>query len=261
MALHVEAQGPTNAPTIVFVTGGMMGPWMWDETVRSLPDYHCLVIDFPDPGHRVGKLQFSIQDSAARLAEAIRTRAHGGRAHVVGYCLGAQIIIAMMNLLPDLVDHAVLSGALLGPLPGFRPAGRSARVYQSLRTLGLLLAVERRRLSVPRKYAADFASYVRSMGTETLVRIRDESLTFRLPPRIERVSIPTLVLVGKRESRALVQSARVLAAVVSSARAYAVDSDQRSWIFRAPELYAQIVRAWISDEPLPRQLQPLSARS
>ncbi len=85
-----------------------------------------MVPDLPGHGDSVDIRLTSIEDAANRVAELIREKAHGGKAHVVGLSLGAQVAVYLLAQSPELVDHAVVSSALLKPMamqwlyhPGF----------------------------------------------------------------------------------------------------------------------------------------------
>ena len=130
MSLFVRESGPVSAPTIVFLHGGGVSGWSWQPQIEAFPDYHLLVPDLPEHGRSLAEAPFTIPDAAERVANLIRDRGHGGRAHVIGLSLGAQIAIQLLAAAPEIVDHALLSGALVRGLPGaslVRPYHR--RVY------------------------------------------------------------------------------------------------------------------------------------
>src|SRR5512136_2082835 len=118
MSLFIQESGSLTVPTIVFLHGGGGAGWMWQPQMEGLSDYHCLVPDLPEQGQSVDEKPFTIQGSAERIANLIRTRAHGGKAHVVGLSEGAQITVALLALAPELVERAIVSSALVRPLPG-----------------------------------------------------------------------------------------------------------------------------------------------
>ena len=89
---------------------------MWQPQVENLTDYHLLVPDLPGHGDSSSIRLTSIEDVAGRVAELIREKAHGGKAHVVGLSLGAQVAVYLLAQAPELVDHAVISSALLKPM-------------------------------------------------------------------------------------------------------------------------------------------------
>ena len=105
--LYVNETGNLSAPTIVFLHGGGGAGWMWQLQVEALKnDYHLLVPDLPEHGRSAALKPFTIADSVTHIAELIRTRAHGGKAHVVGLSEGAQITVALLGAASEVVDHA-----------------------------------------------------------------------------------------------------------------------------------------------------------
>ncbi len=271
MSLFIQEFGPVTAPTIVFLHGGGGAGWMWQPQVEALGDYHGLVPDLPEQGKSVNEKPFTIQSSAERIAELIRTRAHGGRAHVVGLSEGAQITVALLALAPELVNHAVVSSALTRPMPG-----------ASLITPGLIALSYRWAVSplknnewwvrlnmkyaagVPEKYYPQFSQTFRELTASGFTDVMTENQRFRLPKGLERVKAPTLIVVGKHEYAAMRQSALDLAKAIPHARAYQVVhtrkmslAEEHNWNLSAPELFTQTVRAWISDQPLSSALELL----
>ena len=270
--LYVQECGPDSAPTIVFLHGGGGGGWMWQPQLDSLPDYHCLVPDLPEHGKSMAVKPLTIQGAAAHIAELIRTRAHSGRAHVVGLSLGAQVGVALLSIAPEQVDHAVISSALVRPIPG-----------GSLLTPGLVGASFRMSVppfknnnwwirlnmkysaGIPDQYFPQFKEVFQNMTEDSFVHQMVENQGFRLPAELERVTSPVLVVVGQKEYKAMRQSARDLAAALPGARGYTVVAPERSrlaeghnWSMTMPYLFTKTVRAWIEDQPLPTELQPLA---
>ena len=111
--LFFEEYGPKTAPTILFLHGGGGGRWMWQPQVERLTDYHLLIPDLPGHGDSAGIPLTSIENAGNRIARLIRKRAHGGKAHVVGLSLGAQVVVYLLAQTPERVEHAVVSSALL----------------------------------------------------------------------------------------------------------------------------------------------------
>src|SRR5215469_152295 len=125
--LSVRECGPASGPTICFLHAGGVSGWMWRPQVEALQDtYHCLVPDLPEHGLSAAVQPFTIADAARRVAELIRERGHAGRAHVIGLSEGAQIGVQLLGSVPEVVDHAIISSALLHPVPGMGLLGPRA---------------------------------------------------------------------------------------------------------------------------------------
>jgi pimeloyl-ACP methyl ester carboxylesterase len=117
---------------------------------------------------------------------------------------------------------------------------------------------------VPDQYYPQFSQTFRELTESGFTNVMVENQRFRLPQGLDRVTAPTLIVVGKREYAAMRQSARDLANAIPGAQAFEVVhprkmslAEEHNWNLSAPELFTQTVRARISDQPLPSALQPL----
>lgn len=273
MELSVEEQGPGGAPTILFLHGGGGGGWMWRPQVEAFsPDYHCLVPDLPEQGRSRAVSPFTIQSAAAQMADLIRSRAHGGQAHVVGLSLGAQVLVSLLSQNPDLVRRAIVSSAIVRPLSGMSwisPGiiGASYNLFMApLKNSDWWINLNRKYAAgVPAEYAAQFKSEFQGETRDGFTHIMLENLAFRLPSGLEKVTAPTLVVVGQKEYGAMRQSARDLAAAIPTARAYTVAHQRRmslaeehNWNMTAPSLFNAMLKDWLDGRPLPGDFMPLS---
>lgn len=250
--------GPASASTVVFLHGGGASGWIWRPVVDQLPDYHCLVPDLPEHGQSMAEKPLSVKDAAARIADLIRTRAHGGRAHVVGLSLGAQVIVQMLSASPEVIDHAIVSGTLVRPLPGVGLVNMTARLYMPFRNIGFMVRANMKGYGVPDKYFAEFAADTRRMTADSFTHVTTENMTFRIPPGLERVTAPVLIVVGQHEMKVMNDSARDLLKAIPNALGRIATHRGHNWVLETPDLFGRVVRAWINDQPLPSEMRPLS---
>ncbi len=271
--LSVEEQGPQTAgtQTIVWLPGGGVGGWMWAPQLKHFTDYHCLVLDLPGSGKAVNESVVSIEHCAAQVADVIRSRAHSGKAHVVGLSLGAQTTVALLALAPELVDHAVITGTLVRPIPGgslMKPGlirflyRYTAAPFQKLDWWARLNM--KYSAGMPDSYFPQFRDEFRAMTEDSFLEVLLANQAFRLPAGLDRVTSPVLVLAGQKERRVVRESARDLVAALPHAQGYVVSqpsgysvAQSHNWSLNLPELFNATVRAWITDTPLPTALVPL----
>lgn len=258
MPVFVAEFGPAGAPSILFLHGGGVGGWSWRPQVEDLQaDYHCVVPDLPEHGQSLDVAPFTMTDAAARMAELIHKRAHGGHAHVVGLSLGAQVGVALLAVAARLVDRAVLTGALVRPLPGTSLIGATLRLYDPFKNIPFLVRLNQQSVGVPAAYSAEFAADTRRTTAQALTHILKANMNFRVPPGLTRLKNPTLVLVGEKEPSISRRSARELAASMAGGTAYMVQGMIHNWPLAAPTLFNRTVRAWLADQPLPAELVPV----
>lgn len=247
--------------TIVFLHGGGVAGWMWQPVVDQLPEFHCLVPDLPEHGESADVAPFSIALAAAKCAELIRERAHGGRAVVVGLSEGAQVAVQMMASTPELITRAMISSALLLPVPGSKsyssPTFLSAMYRWSMSTsfrknwwirLNMKYSA-----GIPNQYFPQFRESFIGITRDQFVNLMIANMTFRLPQDIERFSAPTLIVYGKHEYKAMRESARLLARNLQKSRLFTVLLGKNSslvrehnWALTAPKLFANTLRNWLN---------------
>jgi pimeloyl-ACP methyl ester carboxylesterase len=268
--LSVRECGPNRAPTICFLHGGGISGWMWRPQVEALQDtYHCLIPDLPEHGLSAAVQPFTIADAAGRVAELIRERGHGGRAHVVGLSEGAQITVQLLGLAPEIVDHAIISSALIHPLPGVGLLGPRAfalifRLFAApfLRSDAYVRLNMRYGNALPEQYFHEVREDTRRMTANSFTHMLLENQRFRMPAGLDRVQVPALVFAGQHELAIVRRSARDLAAALPAGQGYLVafskrGTEEHSWNLQRPELFNAVTRAWLTGHPLPPGLLPL----
>jgi hypothetical protein len=117
---------------------------------------------------------------------------------------------------------------------------------------------------IPEKYYPQFRRDFQNLTGDLFAHVLVENQRFRLPVGLERVSVPTLVVAGKKEYAVMRQSVREIAGAIATAQGFLISHSRRmsiaeehNWNMTAPELFTQMVRAWLTDQPLPAELQPI----
>jgi len=225
--------------------------------MAELTDYHCLAPDLPGHGQSRGINWSSLPDTAKRVNALLELRLGGGRANVVGLSLGGSVVYEVLSGRPDLFDHAVIDGcgavgnrmailmkvgvAIVSPFIGRRAVGGLVA-----RGLGLSASAEVERF-VHELAETDPGSFRRAFSDAQDVRITDELL---------RARARTLFVAGEKELASVRGSNRLLAESMPSAESRMVPGAGHGWLARDPSLHVEMVRAWLSDEPLPPGLKP-----
>jgi pimeloyl-ACP methyl ester carboxylesterase len=246
---------------------------MWQPVIGHLPGYHCLAPDQPEHGSNREVRPFSMALAAEKVAELIRAQAHGGKACVVGLSEGVQTTVQLLASAPEVVEKAIVSSALLRPVPGLGWAKSPAMLAWSYR-----LSVPPFRNSdwwihlnmkyaagIPDEFYSDFKKDFPEMTEPEFDNLMLANQNFRLPTAgLDRVTAPTLVVAGRKEYPAMKQSVRDLVAALPNARGGLVNlgkessmTKEHNWALTAPELFAATVRAWIENQPLPAEIESL----
>jgi pimeloyl-ACP methyl ester carboxylesterase len=221
----------------------------------------------------MGVKPFSIRETAQRIAALIRSRVPTQKAHIVGLSLGAQVLVELVSSVPEIVDHAIISSANLRPLPGARlgmysKAVMAASYWSAIAPLKWCDPWIRLNMKysagIPGEYFDAFRHDFRNQTCDSWTHVTLENTAYRMPFGLERASSPILVIAGQGEYPAMRRSAQDLAAVLPHARAVTVThsdrwslAEEHNWAIKAPQLFADTVRAWFTDCPLPSAITPL----
>jgi pimeloyl-ACP methyl ester carboxylesterase len=253
MDLFVRESGPVGAPAIVFLHGGERSGQSWQPVVERMQQYRCLFPDLPQHGKSFGGGPFEMGAAAAAVAELIRSRVGGGRAHVVGLSLGAQVGVQLLATEPKLVDRAVLCGAVVNAMPALRLTapllGIVARVlrFATIRRNARLGAV-------PSAKIDDGGEDVHLMTAAQIARIVVASAGFTLPEGLHKSDSPTLFLTGGKEMRLTHRSAAALARTMPNGVGRVATDMRHDWPLRCPDVFSRTVNGWLTDTALPTEI-------
>lgn len=269
-SLAFQASGPKDASPIIFLHGGGVGSWMWSPVMERLPDFYCLAPDQPEHGGSRRIAPFSMALAAEKVSELILSQTPRGKSIVVGLSEGAQVTVQLLATSPETVEKAFISSALLRPLPGMGMMGSPAILRWAYR---LMLAPFKRwdawiRLNmkysagIPAEYYPQFKTDFQSMTEAEFVNLLLANQRFRLPPGLEKVAVPVLVVAGRHEHPAMQQSARDLVAALPNATgawlnlgSAATLAQEHNWALTNSDLFAQTLRAWLEGAAWPRELE------
>jgi pimeloyl-ACP methyl ester carboxylesterase len=270
--LYFTESGTANSSTIVLLHGGGVGGWMWRDVAAILSkDFHCLIPDLPEQGESLAVAPFTHTLAMASVAALIRDHAHGGKAHVVGLSEGAQVVVAMLSRCPGVIDHAVVSSAILRPMSGawMYSRGMFAWMYRWFiaplkNNDGWIRLNMRYSAGIGDAYFDDFKKSFQEMTESGFVNLMFEAMHFRLPANLGEAALPVLVVTGEHEYKQMKESARDLLAVLPHAQGRTIDfgkgstlAKEHNWALTAPQLFAAAVKAWVEDQPLPAKINTI----
>jgi pimeloyl-ACP methyl ester carboxylesterase len=253
MALYLREAGPADAPSLVFLHGLWLSGSMWGPQIELLAaEYHCLAPDLPEHGRSTGIGSLTSENTSRLVADLIREHAPSGRAHVVGLSLGGLVAMGLLRDLPEVVDHVLVSGTgLAGPLgPLISVLSKLGRPLLSVLNPAPLYGLGLRRSRIPQPYLGLLLEDVRNLQPQALVHFAGEFLNMEVP---RGVQAPVLVTVGEREDLMMKRAARSLSRILPASAATAPGLGHL-WNLEAPQLFADTVRAWMGDRPLPERM-------
>ncbi|SPF36699.1 putative hydrolase or acyltransferase of alpha/beta superfamily [Candidatus Desulfosporosinus infrequens] len=225
---------------------------MWSKQVGYFKDYHCLIPDLPEHGKSINEGNISIKDSASHIAELIEKHANGGKANLVGHSLGAKITVELLSIRPELISHAVIASALCRPIP-FMKLSHKPFVYRL--TISMLKSKWVASLAVKQFKFPDKAleenclKEFQELTSDALYRIYNELYqNLKLPQGLGKVNVPTLVIAGEKESKAMRQSVIDIVNTIPNSEGILMKKGLHTYPWVLHENFNKTIEQWINDK-------------
>jgi pimeloyl-ACP methyl ester carboxylesterase len=252
VSLYIREAGPEGAPALLFLHDLGLSHTMWQPQFERLSDYyHCLAPDLPESGNSESSGPFTLKDASRRIAEVIRERVPGQSAHVVGLSLGSAVALQMLRDEPQVLDHLLISGTASHLPPALDSLNRLNEATVRLLGHEQLAEFLLRPYHVPQAYRSLLLNDLRKVKPEAIQHFSQELAKVRLP---RNGYVPALIAVGQQETFVTKHAAYEMSRALTGVRGALVPGVGHFWNLEAPDLFAQTVRAWIQDEPLPPNL-------
>lgn len=247
--------------TIVFLHGNGANGTMWKTHMDQLSEFHCLAPDFPGFGQSNDLQWESIAETAEQVTGIIRNRARDGRAHIVGLSLGGSVAMVVLSKAPEIVDHAIVDGSGVLPLPGLALMKIGFRILQPLLHTSFVIATIARSTGIKDNDYQEFRKGMLAMSPSAFTRSFTEAIAMKQPPGLEKAVCPVLFVAGEREPEAVKRSQAMLANAMPNALARLAPGRGHGWLAEAVDTHVKMVRAWLTDQRLPRELEPNTTKT
>lgn len=251
--LHHAQSGPPNGAPIFFLHGASFDGRMWGEIIPYLPECRCTMIDLPGHGQSANLPFTTFDDAADEVAAVIRPLAHC-KVTIVGISMGSYIGFRLLVRHPELFSHAVFSGFQSGPIP----MSRSMRTVMAISSW--MMNFKGVREKMVRSMGGSDVSLISNRdgkpnaSAATTRRVGRLAIDFDAAPDLPHVSARTLIIAGEKEHATIKQSLPVFERTIPYCVSVIAPGMGHGWIAQAPALFAQTVRAWMTDSDLPAAL-------
>jgi pimeloyl-ACP methyl ester carboxylesterase len=256
MELYIQETGSFGAPMVLFLHGSPLSSRMWQPQLDTMKDFHCVAPDLPGHGQSAAVKRFEMKALVDTLADLIRSTSPTGKAHVVGLSFGGVVAQALMVNTPELIDHVVLSGTAtrLNKLLIFSQA-LNAPVMRLLRPQQLASIISSQ-FGIPAVFKEQLKEDFHQFSADVFMQVMWTYADIVMP---SSTTSPTLITVGEKETFFAKNAALALCKGIPGARGVLVPGMGHVWNLQAPELFTEMLRAWLQDQPLPAGLLPLGS--
>jgi len=258
LGLHYREYGDKDASLIVFLHGGGVSSWMWDKQVQYLTNYHCVTVDLPEQGQSTQEDEFSIEHSAFRIIELINELANGKGVAVIGFSLGAQVLVQMLSYRTDLINYAIINSALVKPSRlGEKVISPLIRLTFPLIKNKTFSKLQAKTLFIGEEYFEKYYNESCQMERNTLVRILKENMSFEIPAGFSEAKGKILVTLGEKEKAIMKKSASEIVNCNENCTGVIISGIGHGVPLSKPDLFNQIIEKWINGEEVPEECKAI----
>lgn len=231
--------GDPAGDTIILLHGGNVANWMWEPQVEQLAGRHILTPDVVGFGSRNGEDWPGLAGAADDIADLIRDRAAGGRAHVVGLSMGGVIGIHLAARHPDVVLSCLVTGAAM---LGFSDREASlARFQLHAWDRPWFWKLQALAFRVPADSRQAFVAAGMGVRKDTAQRMYEEIFAGSLPAGRFDYDGPMLAIAGEREPKSVSAAFPALAAAMPQTRTWIAPKMRHVWSIQDPDLFTRTV--------------------
>lgn len=251
MVLHYREFGDTSSPLMVFIHGGGVSGWMWDKQIKHFTNFHCLVPDLPEQGKNRNKDHFSINFSAKKIIELIEEKGKGKTVIVIGFSLGAQVLIAMLSIKPDLIQYAMINSALVQPIPFAKALINSLGLTYSLIKSKTFSKIQAKSMYIDETNFENYYHDSFQISKNTFMRILEENMSFTIPKGFENASSNILVTVGEKEKNIMKKSVTEIIQSNPNCTGIIISNIGHGIPLANPNLFNTLIENWLEHDFLP----------
>ncbi|MGH2677736.1 MAG: alpha/beta fold hydrolase [Actinomycetota bacterium] len=276
--LHLRAAGPPDAPALVFLHGITLDMTTWHYQWTALSDrYRCILFDARAHGRsgRPASGDYSLGAMAKDLKAVLDTMVPNRPAVLIGHSMGGMAILSFAEQFPEEFGNRVVGVVLVDTAASdvLRDVfgGIGARVGQGLRRVGKRYTTrpdlaERLQRRI-RGFGADFAflvgwatnfgpnaspsqvEHITRLASEAPVEVWTQTLQslleMDLKHAIERVTVPSLVIVGDRDLLTPKTSAQALRSALPDARAVVITGAGHISMMERHQVFNEVLEGYL----------------
>ncbi|GLF92068.1 hydrolase [Bacillus safensis] len=255
----VEKLSTMDKPIMIFLHGGGVSSWMWQEQVEIFKNtYDCFAPDLIGHGTRSKEQPFSMSESANEIISWIKEQAHDRTVILIGFSLGAQIAVDVLSREPDIIDIAIINSALVMPLPWlyFMVRPLLPLTYPLLKK-DWFIQLQAEKMGLPHHVLHHYAAESKHLQKNILLTMFQENLHYKLPNTFEQAKARILVTVGEKEKGIMKRSAKKITDAHPQAAGVIVPGIGHTFTFEKKELFIEMIKSFIEARALPVELKEI----
>jgi pimeloyl-ACP methyl ester carboxylesterase len=246
MHKNYKEYGNKESPLLVFIHGGGVGGWMWDQQIAYYNEYHCLVPTLQGHGDRSDETSFTIRENALEIVQLIEHKKDEKDVHIIGFSIGAQICLEIISLAPSLIKTAVINSAVVIPMKYMTPfISPTIKMTFPLIKNKTFAKAQAKQLYMDGEYFEKYYEESLKMNAATLIDVLKENMAYSLPENVAKSTTRILVTAGEKEKGLVKKSVRKIVETNEHFEFLFVPTIGHGFPVAKSDLFNQVLENWI----------------
>jgi len=247
MELQYKEYGNKDSGLLIcFLHGGGVSGWMWQEQINYFQSYHCLVPDLPEHGASKDCSPFSIRFSAESIIKIIENIAPSKKIAIIGFSLGAQVVIEILSLKPNFAHYAIINSPLVVPMRWMKKyIPLTIKLSYPLVQNRLFAKIQARTLYIKENQFETYFQETRQIKVDTFIRVLEENMSYQIPPNFHLAKGKILITVGEKEKKIMKQSKDLLLEANPNIEGMVIPNIGHGISLAKPAYFNELIVKWL----------------
>ncbi|KNY29865.1 alpha/beta fold hydrolase [Pseudobacteroides cellulosolvens] len=237
--MYYEEYGSRNLPTLIMLHGaGLVHSFVKQYT---LSDRFHIVVPHLYGGGRESDTLFRSDETVNGIVEIIRSLSKD-KVSLVGFSIGAQLIIPIVCRYEQLIDKAILAS------PWVCKTEKTVKFYSRLTAytypftkIKFLIKLQSKLVGLNKTQLDECVEYYQKMKKENLVAYIKEGIDISTYPEFTDVKIPMLVLAGEKEDCEMINSVNYLGEINPNCKVEIWEKYRHDIPFKNPKKFNMVI--------------------
>ena len=245
--MNIVEYGTQNPETVLLLHGGGLSWWNYRKAAELLGETHHVILPVLDGHAGSGRDFSSIRENAEEILRLVDARCGGSVLLMGGVSLGAQVLLEVFALRPDVCRYAVVESASVIPskMTAVLIAPSLSACFGLIRQKWFA-RLQFRYLHIDPELFEDYYRDTCAITKENMTAFLKASLSYAGNESLRACGVKCAVFVGAREQRDMKRSAERLHALLpNSTLEVKQDLYHGEFSLNRPHEYAETVRGMI----------------
>ena len=243
--------GKKELPVIILLHGGGLSYWSLNNIVKNLIYNYYVVTPIIDGHGDDGENIFiSIEESANKLIQYIDDEYNGQVFAIGGLSIGAQIVVETLSKRENIAKYALIESALVYPIKGVSALTvPTYKLCYGLVKKRWFAKMQAKTLFVPDNMFERYFEDSFKISKQSLINITLSNGNYKLKNSIKNTKSKVLIIVGEKELKIMIKSAKLLKEYISDSELYIVKNMGHGEISLVDyEQYLKVIKMFIEKQ-------------